>query len=69
MSGCGLDKLTDFVHDISLSTDLSKAVITCNDSEGNGYASYYYCDVAGRKLVPMREMTGGDVSECWLLKR
>lgn len=64
---CGLENMTDFVHEISLADDLSKAVITCFDKDYNGYTSFYYCDIKGNKLMPIQNVTGEDVSDAWLL--
>ncbi|MEA5040790.1 MAG: hypothetical protein VB086_13295 [Clostridiaceae bacterium] len=65
LQGCGLDALPYLVHEISLSDDLSKAVILCYDKSKNynGYAACYYCDIADKKLTPMEEVIGGPVTE------
>ena len=67
LSECGLDQLTDLVHEIAFSDDLNRAVITCFDSNFNGYVSYYYCDITDHKLVSITEITNEEVDACWLL--
>ncbi len=73
LTGCGLEKLTDLVHSISFSDDMSKAIVTMYDSVSyNGYYGCYYLDIAAKKLVRMHDFIGEDFFAdgepyCWLL--
>lgn len=73
LKGSGLDQLTDFIHEIDFNDDFTRAVVTTYDSAThNGYQETYYCDISGKKLVPLRNVTGQDVAAeeeiaCWFL--
>lgn len=56
LDGCGVEKLTD-AEEISLSDDLSKAIIKCT----NGY---YFCDIGNKKIVSMNKYLNSKVDSC-----
>lgn len=58
---CGVDQLSD-ITDTVFSSDISKALITCD----NG-ASVYYCDIYTKTLLKVSEFTGASVSAAWFL--